>query len=48
MNLTIVTVATESKAYFPFLMDKLKKNNINYKVIGYDVLLVGDKYNILK
>lgn len=34
-NLHIVTVATESRLYFPYLVESCKKNGINLTVLGY-------------
>lgn len=34
-NINIVTVATESKYYLPYLTDTIKKNNGNIKILGY-------------
>lgn len=34
-NLHIVTIATESKYYLPYLTDTIKKNNGNIKILGY-------------
>jgi len=34
-NLHVITVATESKYYFPYLQDTCKKNGTNLQVLGY-------------
>jgi len=34
-NINIVTIATESKYYLPYLTDTIKKNNGNIKILGY-------------
>ena len=34
-KLHIVTVATESKYYFPYLVESCKQNGKNLEVIGY-------------
>jgi hypothetical protein len=34
-SLHIVTVATQSEYYYPYLVDTIKKNNGNIKVLGY-------------
>ena len=35
LEMIIVTVATQSEYYYPYLVDTIKKNNGNIKVLGY-------------
>lgn len=49
-KLHIVTVATESKYYFPYLQDTCKKNGINLEVLGYGEKWKGfnSKFKLMK
>lgn len=43
-DLHIVTVATESKYYFPYLVESCKKNGKNLEILGFDTEWKGYNY----
>jgi hypothetical protein len=49
-NLYIITVATQSKYYFPYLIESIKKNNNKLKVLGFNQEWKGFnwKFNLMK
>lgn len=49
-NLYIITVATQSKYYFPYLIESVKKNNNKLKVLGFNQEWKGFnwKFNLMK
>jgi hypothetical protein len=49
-NLYIITVATQSKYYYPYLIESVKKNNNKLKVLGFNQEWKGFnwKFNLMK
>jgi len=47
-QLHIVTVATESKYYFPYLVQSCERNGIKLKVLGYGEKWLGFNWRLRK